>query len=141
MQHLSPHLMLSLRHWPKHPGRRSTARCCQHWEGWLPLICKAFGVFSLATPFPAVQLRSTGCSKLWSRQPHQPASAPCVLPSVLCILFFKRATTALSCKSTVRAHPPLTSFFAQVPSALVFPAFYSYYRPHSLQRRQLHKHW
>lgn len=60
MQHLSPHLVLAFRCWPKPPWCRSTARCSQHWQGWLPLICEAFGVFSLATPF---HLRSTRCSK------------------------------------------------------------------------------
>lgn len=73
MQHLSPHLVLTFRHWPKHPPCRSTARCSQHWQGWLPLICKAFGVFSLATPF---QLRSTRCSKQCRNCPSKRSLQP-----------------------------------------------------------------
>lgn len=101
MQHLSPHLVLSLRHWPKHPGHRSTARCCQHWEGCFPLTWKAFGVFSCGSAQKHRDAQSYAANG-----PTSPQALPA---SLLRILFFKRATTALRCKSTTRAHPPLSS--------------------------------
>lgn len=128
MQHLSPHIVVSFRHWDKHSGCRSTVRCCQHWEGWLPSYLQGFwGVFSLATPFPAVQLRSTECSKLCSKKPRTCSLCP---PLLTGHPLFKRPTTAPGCESTVRAHPPLMSL-SQLPSAQVLPAFYSL----------LHEHW
>lgn len=106
----SPHLVISFRQCLKHPRCTNSEACCQPWEGLASSSkSKVFGVFSLATSFPAIQLRSQGCSKLHSKWLHQPARAPCVLPSLPSILFLKCTTTPLRCKSTARVHPPLTS--------------------------------
>lgn len=132
MQHLSPYLVLSSSHWPKYPGWRSTVRCCQHLEGWVLLTSKALGVFSLATPFPAIQLQRTDSQSYKANGPTSLQAFPASSPA-----FFKRPTTAPSCERTPTPHISLL----QLLSALVLTAFYSYFRLQNLQHRQLHKHW
>lgn len=80
MQHLSPHLVLSLRHWPKRPGHRSTARCSQHWEGCLPLTWKAFGVFSCSSAQKHRMLKAT---RQTAPPAHKRSLRPCCASSFL----------------------------------------------------------